>query len=76
MKDQEIFCVQCDNTVIITADEKKRLLEKGFDSPIRCPDCRKRKHRNFEEEDEAWKKNKKKWHSRRERSYFREDNDT
>jgi len=75
VKDQELFCVQCENIFIMTAGEKIRLLEKGFDIPKRCPDCRKRKHRYFEEEDEEWGKNKKKRNSRRERAYFREDDD-
>ena len=72
VKDQELLCVQCENIFVVTADEKRRLIERGFDIPKRCPDCRKRKHRYFEEEDEEWGQNRKKRYPRRERIYFRE----
>jgi hypothetical protein len=38
-------CIQCGNFYIFTEKEERLYLEKGFDMPLRCPDCRKKKNR-------------------------------
>ena len=45
MKDQRIICIQCENTFVVTADQKERLFVKGFNIPRRCPECRRKKNK-------------------------------
>ena len=67
MEDKLLTCVQCGNQFILSAKEREKLMARGFDLPKRCLDCRKRKYRYFQEEDEEWGKKRKKRHTRRER---------
>jgi Zn finger protein HypA/HybF involved in hydrogenase expression len=45
MKDQMLFCMQCDEPFIYSAKEQMRHSQQGFDSPRRCPVCRQHKVR-------------------------------
>ncbi len=46
MRDQIIYCIQCDNPFTFTVAEQNRLNAQGFDAPKRCPECRKRKQKS------------------------------
>jgi len=48
VKDKEISCVQCEKPFVFTVGEQRRFVRLGFDTPKRCPDCRKRKSRMIE----------------------------
>lgn len=41
-----IKCVDCGVIFEMSAEEQKWYLEKGFQIPKRCPECRKNKRRN------------------------------
>ena len=43
MKDKILTCIQCESTFIFSADEQNRYRAYGFDTPKRCPDCRKKR---------------------------------
>jgi hypothetical protein len=43
MKDQMLFCVQCDEAFLYTVKEQIRHERQGFDPPRRCPECRQHK---------------------------------
>ncbi len=43
MKDQMLFCVQCDEAFLYTVKEQMRHERQGFDPPRRCPQCRQHK---------------------------------
>ena len=43
MKDQMLFCVQCDEAFLYTVQEQTRHERQGFDPPRRCPQCRQHK---------------------------------
>lgn len=43
MKDQLLFCVQCDEAFMYTVKEQMRHERQGFDPPRRCPECRQHK---------------------------------
>ena len=36
-------CIQCNSEFELSEKEKMRCAAKGFDFPLRCPDCRKHK---------------------------------
>ena len=40
-----IDCIQCGSIFELSDSGRKRLEEKGFDWPLRCPDCRRHKER-------------------------------
>jgi len=46
MRDQTIYCIQCDNPFIFTAAEQHRMNSQGFDWPKRCSECRKNKQKS------------------------------
>ncbi len=48
MKDKEIPCIQCGKPFLFTVADQRRFMRLGFDTPRRCPDCRKRKSRMIE----------------------------
>ncbi|MCF8126879.1 MAG: zinc-ribbon domain-containing protein [Deltaproteobacteria bacterium] len=60
MRDQTLYCVQCDNPFTFTSSEQKRANAQGFDAPKRCPECRKHKQKSKDSE------NRRKKRSRRE----------
>ena len=41
MEDQILNCVQCDESFLFTTAEQQKFSGMGFDSPRRCPHCRK-----------------------------------
>lgn len=45
MKDQMLFCVQCDEPFTYSVKEQIRHSQQGFDAPRRCQTCRQRKVR-------------------------------
>lgn len=48
MKDKEIACIQCGKRFVFTVMDQRRFVRLEFDTPRRCPDCRKRKSRMIE----------------------------
>ena len=38
-------CIQCGNDFELSDSEKQRFVFKGFDFPLRCPDCRRHKNK-------------------------------
>jgi hypothetical protein len=51
MKDQMLFCVQCDEAFMYSVKEQMRHLRQGFDPPRRCPECRQHKVKLTGDED-------------------------
>jgi len=49
MKDQMLFCIQCDEPFMFTVKEQVRYSRQGFDPPRRCPECRQHKVRLADE---------------------------
>ena len=45
MKDQMLFCVQCDEPFTYSVKEQIRHSQQGFDAPRRCQACRQHKVR-------------------------------
>ena len=43
MKDEILFCIQCDSEFSFTVSEQQRCQRMHFDPPRRCPQCRKHK---------------------------------
>ena len=68
MKDKIVNCIQCDNIFTLTVEEQKRLLDRGFNLPKRCPECRRKKAR-FHEADERRKNKGKRKNDRRRNDY-------
>ena len=69
MKDKTLSCIQCNGIFTVTVNEQKRLLDRGFNLPRRCPECRRKKSKAHES-DERWKDKGKRRELRR-----REDDD-
>lgn len=51
MKDQMLFCVQCDEPFLYSVNEQVRHSRQGFDPPRRCPACRQHKVRMAHDDD-------------------------
>lgn len=47
MKNQKIICKDCNKEFIFTIGEQKFYKEKGFETPVRCKDCRRSKKNNY-----------------------------
>jgi hypothetical protein len=43
VKDLILECVQCESEFELTADEMRFYEIKGFDTPLRCHECRRKK---------------------------------
>ncbi|AEB76780.1 zinc-ribbon domain-containing protein [Clostridium botulinum] len=44
MEDKTIVCKDCGNEFVFTTGEQEFYKEKGFEnSPVRCPECRKKR---------------------------------
>ena len=71
MGNMVITCIQCQEDFEFTAEEQEKLNKRGFDAPLRCPQCRKHKSRNLQHEENRKFKSKKKHH----RMKFDEDYD-
>lgn len=50
MEDRVIRCVQCDSDFEFSRLEQRLFFEKGFDMPKRCPECRRNKKSEREDE--------------------------
>lgn len=71
MENRVIICIQCQEEFEFTVEEQKKLEKRGFDAPLRCPQCRKRKSRHLQHEENRKLKGKK----RQYRAKFDEDYD-
>ena len=71
MGNMVITCIQCQEDFEFTAEEQEKLKKRGFDAPLRCPECRKHKARNLQQEENRKFKGKKKHY----RTKFDEDFD-
>ncbi|MDD5724013.1 MAG: zinc-ribbon domain containing protein [Syntrophales bacterium] len=43
MEDIRIGCIQCGHEFAFTVAEQRAYRDRGFSSPRRCPECRKKK---------------------------------
>jgi len=59
-----ITCVQCEADFEFTDNEQEKFRQRGFDIPLRCPQCRKKKCRKEGERSEIRKIRDKKKHYR------------
>ena len=48
METMILNCVQCAAEFEFSINEQKKFQERGFDLPLRCPECRKNKSRESE----------------------------
>ena len=48
MKDKRITCIQCEKPFVFSVAEQERFLASGFANPKRCPECRKKKLKGVE----------------------------
>ncbi len=60
MENMVITCVQCQEDFEFTVDEQKKFAQRGFDTPLRCPQCRKHKSRDVEPDEYRKPKDRKK----------------
>ena len=60
MEDLILACIQCQENFEFTIDEQEKFEQRGFDMPLRCPQCRKHKSRDIEHQEHRKPKNKKK----------------
>lgn len=61
-----LTCIQCEKPFIFTATEQERFASHGFDTPKRCPDCRRKKSKISETNGARMNKGNKKKGWRRE----------
>ena len=47
-----LTCWQCGQEFLFSSREQKKYLQRGFDPPRRCPDCRK--HRSRLSSEQEW----------------------
>ncbi len=45
MKDQTLYCVQCDEPFAFSFRDQEKFSQRGFDPPRRCPACRQHRVR-------------------------------
>ncbi|MBN2539464.1 MAG: zinc-ribbon domain containing protein [Deltaproteobacteria bacterium] len=43
MEDITIGCIQCGHEFVFTASEQRQYRNRNFSNPRRCPECRKKK---------------------------------
>jgi len=70
MENMVITCIQCQEDFEISAEEQEKLTKKGFDAPLRCPQCRKHKSRNLQNQEPRKFKDKKKHYRQKFDEYF------
>ncbi|RJQ55692.1 MAG: hypothetical protein C4530_15785 [Desulfobacteraceae bacterium] len=68
MGSEIITCVQCGREFEFTEREQHLAEKMGFDSPRRCPDCRRKKNKIASEDDERKRRDRK-------RDYLNKDRD-
>jgi DNA replicative helicase MCM subunit Mcm2 (Cdc46/Mcm family) len=59
MENKVITCIQCQEDFEFTVEEQEKLKRRGFDAPLRCPQCRKHKSRHLQQEENRKSKSKK-----------------
>jgi hypothetical protein len=57
--------MQCGKSFVFSLAEQERCEAKGFDTPRRCPDCRRKKEKTENGGAAAWRDKGRKRHSRR-----------
>jgi hypothetical protein len=58
--DYDVYeCIQCGRYYVFSDKEEQLYLVKGFDMPLRCPECRRRKTRSSQANDWLHKRDKK-----------------
>jgi hypothetical protein len=55
-----LTCIQCEEDFEFSAHEQEKYRQKGFDAPLRCTQCRKKKGKKTGFSEEKKIKNKKK----------------
>ena len=60
MESEWFVCMQCDIEFEFDAAEQARYAEKGYDKPLRCPECRKHKTKFFDGREQGSSKSRKK----------------
>lgn len=60
MKSMKINCIQCEEDFDFSVQEQEKFRQRGFDFPLRCPNCRKKKFRDNEAPERKKFKDKKK----------------
>lgn len=63
METKVIECIQCAAEFEFSVQDQRRYAQKGYDEPLRCPECRKRKSGIIREIDFGSRKNRKKNHN-------------
>ena len=63
MQTRILECIQCGNSFELSNSEQEYYRHRGFDEPRRCPECRKNKRREPDNENRKFR-NKKKKHYR------------
>jgi hypothetical protein len=59
MKTIILNCIQCDTEFEFTTKEQEKFMQRGFDPPLRCSYCRKKKSREIEIDEMKKSKDKK-----------------
>lgn len=65
-----LSCIQCEEDFEFSSDEQEKYNQKGFDLPLRCPECRKNKNKKTGFEDKRKPKDKKKHYRLKSDDYF------
>jgi ssDNA-binding Zn-finger/Zn-ribbon topoisomerase 1 len=75
MNDKTLVCIQCGKSFVFTSAEQARFLALDFESPRRCPECRKKKAKKIEGSDKWNKDDRKRRVLRRKRHSFYDDDE-
>lgn len=70
MENMVITCIQCEEDFELSVEEQEKLKKRGFDAPLRCPQCRKHKSRNLQYQEPRKFKDKKKHHRQKFDEYY------
>lgn len=70
MENMVITCIQCEEDFELSVEEQEKLKKRGFDAPLRCPQCRKHKSRNLQNQESRKFKDKKKHHRQKFDEYY------
>jgi hypothetical protein len=65
VKDMVLDCMQCGKSFVFSVAEQARCDAKGFDTPRRCPECRRKKEKTENSAGAGWKDKGRKRHGRR-----------
>jgi hypothetical protein len=70
MENMILTCVQCQEDFEFTVEEQEKLKKRGFDTPLRCPQCRKNKSRNIQHQEPRKFRDKKKHYRQKFNEYY------